>query len=242
MSNCAIPGWGVSPWGLSPWAITLRFASAQADITAAIAGFGLVLANGVTPATSLELFLGYYLFNAMFSLASWTQHVNSNDRPSGNCFANNQPNAGTGPYYLRLLCDGANYYHQLSTTGGLNWRTFCAQAIATPALGAPTQYGFCLGDGVGLVAAVVDGLSFDAVSQVPITAITNSGGNNHFVTAIPHGLTTGDSIAFLGIAFPGVAIPVLVTGPSTFDIAGSPFAYTSGGSLINLSSPSTPAA
>jgi hypothetical protein len=233
---------GVVPGG--PWALTCA-AQVQADVGAFYPGFGVLLANGVTPGSSLALFVGVYQFNGYMSLASWTQNVSSQNRPSGNYFATNQLNVGASPYYLRLLCDGTNYWHQYSLTRGFHWKTMVIQPIGTPGLGTPTHYGASLGsnNGSGNSTALITGLSMVPLSQIVVTNVVTSTNLFTVTTASAHQLATGASITLTALmmstgSFSGFFdSSVVVTSPTSFTVpvSGASGTYVSGG-LVTLGS------
>ena len=234
---------GVSASG--PWVVTCT-GLAQFDYNANYPGFGVVISNGTTAGSSLELFNGVYQYNYYPSPGVWTAYVNSQSRPSV-YVGNNQAYFATPStqFYFRILCDGTNYLSQYSVTGGYNWRTVYFQAMTAPGLGTITNYGFSLGafNTSGCAAAIVTGLDMQAITtQVNISNAVTNGTIATITTSTPHNLNNGSSITVTTLSISAGNINgfyegvITVTGANTFTFpyTGTSATYVSGGIVTDV--------
>lgn len=230
---------GVAPTG--PWQITLvGVPSFQGNFNYPV--FGINVANGITPTTSIAYFSGMYNYNGnVFSKGAWTTNLNTQTRP-GIYLGENIYNYDGGLWYFRLVNDGANYVHTWSTSKGAVWRPFFNHANTTPGI-TNTHWGCEIGcpNGTGLATATVQSLNMSTIPQVNITNVVHNLGVLTVTTATPHDLVTGDSITITQVVSTGTTPnavytqAVIVLSPTTFTVPGAALTYTSGGKVTLLS-------
>ena len=240
--------------GSGPWVVESIF---EASITPSTnwPASGLVVSNGTTAGTSIELFWGIYNYYGTASWGAWTEYLNSQSRPSS--YYGNNNGSGvlasntTQPYYTRLLCDGTNVFYQTSFTHGIFWLTVLNNTYATSFTGPVTNYGFEVGcvNGNGRIPTIIHGLKMSSVTQIAISNIAYATGTITITTSTAHGLYSGDDISITGVVISSGANPngiyiqtnntaflVTVTGTTTFTMQYSNvMAYSSGGQITLLS-------
>lgn len=221
-----------------PWVLTVS-GSWSFTRGSTFPSFGALISNGVTAASSLGLFMGYYNYtNNNPSPGVWTITLNTQTRPSV-YFFDNGFTADTSPSYFRIINDGTNYIYQFSQMKGSFWRTVFSHTTATVGI-TPTHYGFSLGctNTAGFASALVDGISLTTLSQSTITNVTFASSLYTVTTSANHNLITGDSVSINSVTGTGTSPnaryenTVIVTGSNTFTLpAGGSFTYTSGGTV-----------